>query len=76
MDGEGPPGPHLPETLTRLLRAPKNAIWPTPEDRHRPRLGPQRPRRPSRAILGVWVWAILYNVIGFAILATLWRTMH
>jgi hypothetical protein len=72
MNGERPPDPHLPETLTRLLRAPKSAIWPTPEDRNRLRLGRQRPRQPSRAILGVWLWAIL---IGFAILAALWRTM-
>jgi hypothetical protein len=80
MNGERPPDPHspdppLPDTLTRLLRAPKNAIWPTPEDRNRLRLGRQRPRQPSRAILGVWLWAILYNLIGFAILAALWRTM-
>ena len=76
MNGERPPGPHLPDTLTRLLRAPKSAIWPTPEDRKRLRLGRQRPRQPSRAILGVWLWAILYNVVGFAILAALWRTMR
>ncbi|MCJ2058373.1 hypothetical protein MKL09_17670 [Methylobacterium sp. J-048] len=76
MNGEKPPGLNLPEALTRLLKAPRNAIWPTPEDRHRLRLGRQRPRVPSRAVMGVWIWAILYNVIGFAILATLWRTMH
>jgi hypothetical protein len=76
MNGERPPGPHLPETLTRLLGAPKSAIWPTPEDRNRLRLGRQRPRQPSRAILGVWLWAILYNLIGFAILAALWQTMR
>ena len=79
MNGERPPGPEpskLPEALTRLLKAPKGAIWPTPEDRHRLRLGRQRPRQPSRAVLGVWLWVILYNVIGFAILASLWRTMH
>ena len=58
------------------LRAPKTAIWPTPEDRNRLRLGTPRPRQPSRAILGVWIWAILYNLIGFAILAALWWTMH
>ncbi|MGH1575285.1 hypothetical protein ACRAWG_37345 [Methylobacterium sp. P31] len=77
INGERPPGPpHLPESLTRLLKAPKSAIWPTPEDRHRLNLGRQRPRHPSRAVLGVWLWVILYNVIGFAILAALWRTMH
>ncbi|CAM2837810.1 MULTISPECIES: hypothetical protein [Methylobacterium] len=76
MNGERPPGTDLPDALTRLLRAPKSAIWPTPEDRDRLRLGRQRPRQPSGAVLGVWIWAILYNVIGFAILATLWRTMH
>lgn len=76
MNGERPPDPHLPETLMRLLRAPKSAIWPTPEDRNRLRLGRQRPRQPSRAILGVWLWAILYNLAGFAILAALWRTMR
>jgi hypothetical protein len=74
MHGERPPGPpHLPETLTRML---KSAIWPTPEDRNRVNLGRQRPRQPSRAVLGVWLLAILYNLIGFAILAALWRTMH
>lgn len=76
MNGEPPPGLNLPEALTRLLKAPRGAIWPTPEDRHRLRLGRQRPREPSRAVMGVWIWAILYNVIGFAILATLWRKMH
>lgn len=76
MTGERPPGPHLPDTLMRLLKAPKSAIWPTPEDRHRLRTGRQKPRQPSRAVLGVWLWAILYNLAGFAILATLWRTMH
>ncbi|GJE51704.1 hypothetical protein GOFOIKOB_4765 [Methylobacterium tardum] len=81
MNGERPPDPHspdphLPETLTRLLRAPKSAIWPTPEDRNRLRLGRQKPRQPSHAILGVWLWAILYNLIGFAILAALWWTMR
>jgi hypothetical protein len=81
MNGERPPGPkatgpHLPEALTRLLKAPKSAIWPTPEDRHRARPGRPRPRQPSWAVRGVWLWAILYNLIGFAILATLWRTMH
>jgi hypothetical protein len=76
MSGDRPPGSQLPETLTRLLDAPKSAIWPTPEDRNRLRPGRQRPRQPSRAVLGVWLWAILYNGIGFAILATLWRTMH
>ncbi|MCJ2144157.1 hypothetical protein [Methylobacterium sp. E-066] len=76
MNGEPPPGLNLPEALTRLLKAPRSAIWPTPEDRYRLRLGRQRPREPSRAVMGVWIWAILYNLIGFAILATLWRTMH
>ena len=76
MNGELPPGRNLPEALIRLLKAPRSAIWPTPEDRHRLRLGRQRPRQPSKAVMGVWIWAILYNVIGFAILATLWRTMH
>ncbi|KNY23752.1 hypothetical protein [Methylobacterium sp. ARG-1] len=76
MNGEPPPGLNLPEALTRLLKAPRSAIWPTPEDRHRLRLGRQRPRQPSKAVMGVWIWAILYNVIGFAILASLWRTMH
>ncbi len=33
-------------------------------------------RQPSRAVLGVWIWAILYNVVGFAILAALWWTMR
>jgi len=27
-------------------------------------------------VLGVWIWAILYNVFGFAILAGLWWTMR
>ncbi|MCJ2126045.1 hypothetical protein [Methylobacterium sp. J-077] len=76
MTGERPPGLDLPEALTRLLKAPRTAIWPTPEDRNRLRLGRQRPSQPSRAVIGVWIWAILYNLIGFAILATLWRTMH
>lgn len=76
MNGERPPGPHLPDTLTRLLTAPEGAIWPTPDDRNRPRPGHARPRAPSRAALGVWLWAILYNLIGFAILATLWWTMR
>ena len=76
MNGERPPGLDLPDALTRLLRAPKSAIWPTPEDRHRLRLGRQHPRQPSRAVVGVWLWAILFNLIGFAILAALWRTMH
>ncbi|MEE7489843.1 hypothetical protein ACU4GR_29155 [Methylobacterium oryzae CBMB20] len=76
MTGETPHGPHLPEALTRLLKAPRTAIWPTPDDRNRLRLGRPRPRQPSRAVLGVWIWAILYNVIGFAILAALWWTMR
>ena len=79
MNGEQPSGPqppNLPEVLTRLLTAPKGAIWPTPEDRHRPRPGPQRPRQPSRAVLGVWLRVIFYNLVGFAILATLWQTMQ
>jgi hypothetical protein len=75
MNGERPPG-RLPEALTRLLAAPKSAIWPTPDDPHRLRLGRQRPRHPSWAIRGVWLWALLYNLFGFAILATLWWTMH
>ena len=77
MNGKRPPGINtLPETLTRLLEAPRSAIWPTPDDRNRLRPGRQRPSRPSRAVMGVWLWAILYNLAGFAILATLWRTMR
>lgn len=75
MRGDRPPDNRLPETLTRLLTAPRDAIWPTPEDRHRLRLGRERPRQPSRAVVGVWVWAVIFNVAGFAILAALWRTM-
>lgn len=65
----------LPDALTRLLSAPDSAIWPTPEDRHRARPGRQRPRAPSRAVTGVWLWVLMYNVVGFTILAALWRTM-
>ncbi len=69
------PKPRLPESLTGHLRHPKNAIWPTPGDRHRPQTGPHRPRVPTRAFKGVWLWAIVYNVVGAAILAILWANM-
>ena len=75
MSGDRSPDDGLPETLTRFLTAPRDVIWPTPEHRHRPRLGRERPRQASRAAVGVWIWALTFNVVGFAILAALWRTM-
>lgn len=73
--GMGRSDRHLPESLTRLLDAPRSSIWPTPDDRHRPRTGPSRPRVPTRAHAGLWLWAIVYNVAGAAILYALWRSM-
>lgn len=67
--------PDLPESLTRHLKAPRSAIWPTPDDRHRPRTGAHRPRVPSGVFKGLWLWAVAYNLIGAAILAVLWASM-
>ncbi|MDP4024477.1 hypothetical protein Q8W71_17770 [Methylobacterium sp. NEAU 140] len=65
----------LPESLTRHLSAPRAAIWPTPDDRNRITTGAPRPRWPSRAYGGVWLWALAYNLVGFAILFLLWASM-
>ncbi|MCJ2013670.1 hypothetical protein MKK53_14215 [Methylobacterium sp. J-076] len=61
--------------MTRHLEGSRRAIWPTPDDRHRPRTGAHRPRLPSRVFKGVWLWAAAYNLIGAAILALLWASM-
>ena len=73
MDDDRSPTRALPEALTQLLVAPGRTINPTPDGRNR---RPFRPRRPlRRAAAGVWLWALMFNVAGFAILAALWRSM-
>ncbi len=69
------PEPPLPDSVTRYLARPKQAIWPTPDDRNRYRTGAHRPKVPSRAFTGVWIWVAVYNLIGAAILAALWASM-
>ncbi len=75
MERPDPHEPRLPESVTRHLASPKQAIWPTPDDRNRSRTGRHRPRHPSRAFAGVWLWVAAYNLIGAAILAALWASM-
>lgn len=65
----------LPESLTRHLKRSRDAIWPTPDDRHRHRTGAHRPRIPSAVFKGLWMWALAYNLIGAVILAVLWASM-
>ncbi len=69
------PEPPLPDSVTRHLTAPKQAIWPTPDDRNRYRTGAHRPRVPSRVFKGVWIWVAVYNLVGAGILAALWASM-
>jgi hypothetical protein len=75
MERPDPRESSLPDSVTRHLKAPKQAIWPTPDDRNRYRTGSHRPHLPSRAFKGVWIWAAVYNLIGAAILAALWASM-
>ncbi|MBE7203029.1 MAG: hypothetical protein INR70_35255 [Parafilimonas terrae] len=75
MVSPDPREPRLPESVTRHLQRPKHAIWPTPDDRHRPRTGRHRPRIPTRVFTGVWLWVAVYNIVGAAILAALWASM-
>ena len=70
-----PPEPPLPDSVMRHLKEPKQAIWPTPDDRHRHRTGSHRPRLPSRVFKGVWIWVAAYNLLGAAILTLLWSSM-
>ena len=70
-----PHEPRLPDSVTRHLNAPREAIWPTPDDRHRVRTGAHRPNVPTRVFHGVWLWAAVYNLVGAAILAVLWASM-
>jgi hypothetical protein len=72
---EPPQEPSLPDSVTRHLKAPKAAIWPTPDDRNRPQTGHHRPRLPTRVFKGVWIWVAVYNLVGAAILVALWTHM-
>ncbi|KAB1069223.1 hypothetical protein [Methylobacterium planeticum] len=64
----------LPDCLTRFLTAPSaGPIAAPPGDR--PGEAATRPKPRNRALQIMLVWAFAYHVLGFAILALLWRTM-
>lgn len=69
----------LPESLTRFLSdpPPKALAPPTrPPPRPPPRRDEARPPRPNRAMTIFLAWALAYNVLGFAIIVLLWRSLR
>ena len=64
----------LPTSLTRFLAHPGARIVEPPRD-GRARCGPSVPTTANAAIKITVGWAVLYNVVGFAILWWLWSTM-
>lgn len=86
MPDDASPQRPLPESLTRFLSAPapkgpaKVPPSKAPEARPLPRLRPPetsgaRSPAPNRAMPIFLAWALAYNVLGFAILVLLWRSM-
>ncbi|PXW54777.1 hypothetical protein [Methylobacterium sp. B4] len=72
----------LPECLTRFLAepGPRQPVRRPPErDAERPAIakssGPQ-PSSSKRALQIVLLWALGYNLFGFAIIVLLWRSMN
>jgi hypothetical protein len=59
----------LPECLTRFLDmpAPGGPVPAAPRAVSR--------RQPNRALRGTLAWALLYNLIGFGVIAALWQAM-
>ncbi|GJD79145.1 hypothetical protein [Methylobacterium gregans] len=65
----------LPECLTRFLDmpAPGAPAPAAPPRAEQPRAVSRR--HPNRALRGTLVWALLYNLIGFTVIAMLWQAM-
>jgi hypothetical protein len=66
----------LPDCLTRFLSDPAPQSWPLPgRPTPSPKTGDARPAAPNRAMPIFLAWALAYNVLGFAIIVMLWRSM-
>ena len=72
-----PPDRPLPDCLTRFLSAPSTAaIEATPGDRSRTERAAPSPLPRNLALRGAIIWAVVYNVVGFALLWWVWSTMR
>lgn len=67
----------LPECLTRFLSDPAPRAVPLPAHPFpQPQTSDGRPATPNRALPIFLAWALAYNVLGFAIIITLWQSMR
>ncbi len=73
--------PHrpLPESLTRFLSDPASQVIPLQAHAFarldKPETTKRRSSPPNRAMRIFLAWALAYNVLGFAIIVLLWRSL-
>ncbi|SFL38890.1 hypothetical protein [Methylorubrum salsuginis] len=75
MPDDGVPPRPLPESLTRFLSDPAPRALPA-RAASRPRSSEAGPLRPNRALRIFLAWALAYNVLGFAIIVLLWKSLN
>ncbi len=75
MPDDGAPPRPLPESLTRFLSDPAPQALPG-RAASRPRSSEAGPFPPNRALRIFLAWALAYNVLGFAIIVLLWKSLN